>query len=277
MRGDPAAARARLAKLPPHATEPTYPLLAEAAVLLAEGRRDEATKAPDRWNAGAAASSLGRQRLEVGNRWALEIIQKRLGSRTGFSKPAHTIQVERHGVGTRIGMILLGLVFAASFAALTVAAAVATVDRAGMHGLSSAVVPALATAGFAAIAAYGAALVVRGARGASRIHPERDAKLGAKLAWISNSPAMRWAPILVFMAGWFATGSIRDFLLLRGPSAAVAAWQVLAIWMAWSIHVVAHEGGHAVAAVLLGGRVDEIAIGPVRFFRKEQAWWSANP
>jgi hypothetical protein len=99
VRGDPAAGRARLAKLPPHATEPTYPLLAEAAVLVAEGRLYEATKALDQWNAGAAASSLGRERLEVGNRWALEMPAVAASGRRGWGLGLTLVKgmVEAHG------------------------------------------------------------------------------------------------------------------------------------------------------------------------------------
>ena len=92
------------------------------------------------------------------------------------------------------------------------------------------------------------------------------------LTRISDARATRWAPMFVFAVGWFAAGSIRDSLLLRGPAVAATAWWFLALWIAWWLHVVAHESGHAITAVLLGGRVHEMAIGPVRFFRKDQRW-----
>jgi hypothetical protein len=75
---DPLAARSAWARAgaPPPAL-PFYARLSEAAVLLAEGRRDEASHALDAWERGATGSGV-RAQLEVGNLWALELLRERL-------------------------------------------------------------------------------------------------------------------------------------------------------------------------------------------------------
>jgi hypothetical protein len=62
----------------PHATNPFYPRLAEAAVLLAEGRDAEARTALTQWEEEALASGR-RAELIIGNLWALERLRAALG------------------------------------------------------------------------------------------------------------------------------------------------------------------------------------------------------
>jgi len=270
---DASAARARLASLPPHDTVPAYPLLAEAAVLLAEGRTEEAAEALRRWRAGAAASSLGPERLAVGNAWALDLVEVRLGI---HSPSLDGIVPERHGGATRATMVLLGIVFCAAFAALTVAAAVATAKAASQR-IASGVGGALITVLLAAAAVYGGGLVVRGIRGTTQRRPERSAKLEAWMARAWGSLGSWWLLVIALAVGWAASGNLREFLLLRGSFVSTLAWDALALWAAWSVHVAAHECGHAAGAVLAGGRVEEIVVGPVRVFRDSSGWrWSGQ-
>jgi hypothetical protein len=270
---DDSAARARLASLPPHDAVPTYPLLAEAAVLLTEGRAEEAADALRRWRAGAAASSLGPERLAVGNAWALDLVEVRLGIR---SPSLDGIVPERHGWATRAAMVLLGTVFFTAFAALAVAAAAGTI-RAASDRVATSVGGTLITVLLAAFAAYGAALVVRGIRGRTLRRPERSARLEAWIARAWLSLGSWWFPAVALAVGWGTSRSLRDFLLLRGPTISKFAWDALALWGAWSVHVAAHECGHAAGAVLAGGCVEEIVVGPVRVFRDSSGWrWAGQ-
>lgn len=69
VRGDPAAARARLAEVGPPAL-PGYPMLAEAALAATEGRADEARALLARWR--DLADRTGLASFRVGNEWAEE-------------------------------------------------------------------------------------------------------------------------------------------------------------------------------------------------------------
>ncbi len=71
FRGDAAAARERLARLRPHPTHAGYGSLAEAAVLLAEGRTSGAREALDAWEQFLAQSGMA-PALRVGNEWVVE-------------------------------------------------------------------------------------------------------------------------------------------------------------------------------------------------------------
>jgi len=75
VRGDAAAARARLAEV---GSTPLreYPLLAHAAAALAEGRNDEARTLLARWK--EATERSGVPGLRVGNEWAEELLEARL-------------------------------------------------------------------------------------------------------------------------------------------------------------------------------------------------------
>jgi hypothetical protein len=75
--GQPARARERLGAVGRHPWNSDYPALAEAAVLLGEGRRSEATEALQRWDRLIAGSPPA---VRVGNEWAEEIIRARTAS-----------------------------------------------------------------------------------------------------------------------------------------------------------------------------------------------------
>ncbi len=75
--GRPALAREHLEAQGRHPWNPDYPALAEAAVLLAEGRMREAREALERWDRLVASFSPV---VRVGNEWAEEALRERLAS-----------------------------------------------------------------------------------------------------------------------------------------------------------------------------------------------------
>lgn len=74
----PAEARQCFESARNHAVRPEYVRLAEATVLLAEGRRSEAADALDVWELDVDASGR-RAQIEAGNLWALEMLRAALG------------------------------------------------------------------------------------------------------------------------------------------------------------------------------------------------------
>ncbi|HVO17883.1 MAG TPA: hypothetical protein VMU15_01420 [Anaeromyxobacter sp.] len=95
LEGEPARARQRLEVVGGHPSLPEYSSLAHAAVLAAEGRAEEASRALERWERLVAALP---PYVRVGNEWAEEAVRARLApvadpgsdqaqGRTGVSWP----------------------------------------------------------------------------------------------------------------------------------------------------------------------------------------------
>ena len=219
LRGDAHGARTRFARLGSHAVV-SYPRLAEAAVLLAEGSRDDAATALEAWTAAAASSAPGMGRLRVGNEWAIDLIEERLGRRPAGG--AHD-ERERLSALARVGHVLVGSVFVAGFGALTLAVAFGAARdiHTPRSRLGLAVTFAL---GFALIAAYGATMVVRGARGVRGVrwgsprHGLMDRCTSAILAQVERLPHPPGLFVTLLLAiGWIACGSLSRFMLLDGP------------------------------------------------------------
>ena len=64
-------------------------------------------------------------------------------------------------------------------------------------------------------------------------------------------------------------------MLLLGPSLATEAWHLLFLWICVWVLVPMHELGHASAAVLLGGTLHAVSVGPLRLARGEDGRWRA--
>jgi len=75
LEGEPARARQRLGTVRGHPSLPEYSSLAQAAVLAAEGRAEEAGRALERWERLLAALP---PYVRVGNEWAEEAVRARL-------------------------------------------------------------------------------------------------------------------------------------------------------------------------------------------------------
>jgi hypothetical protein len=79
LENDPRTARRHLVEAGVPGPKPAYPKLAEAAVLLAEGRQQEAARAVETWDA-AVRESDDPAAVLVGNHWARDIVAERLRS-----------------------------------------------------------------------------------------------------------------------------------------------------------------------------------------------------
>ncbi len=84
--GRAASARERLSVMGRHPWNSDYPALAEAAVLLGEGRSSEASEALQRWDRLIAASPPA---VRVGNEWAEEIIRARIATASSATGTRH--------------------------------------------------------------------------------------------------------------------------------------------------------------------------------------------
>lgn len=265
VRGDAGAARARLGRFGPHPIVPSYPLLAEAAARLAEGRREEAAAALDEWIRGAKASGPGLAGIVVGNEWAVERLEAALGR-----PPSIPADGEREPLRllSRLGLGFVGLVFVVGFGALSVASAFSLAAPRDGPGPGRSLAAAF-TLGFAGFAAFGALLSARGIRGSlprARLAERLVARIPARLERRLRSP---WTVFALLLAvGWISAGGFGRFVMLEGSVPTATAWYALAILVMWGLQTAVHEAGHALAAVALGFRIEEIALGRLRWVRR---------
>lgn len=267
LRGDVASARARLERLPSHPTEPAYPLLAQASVLTVEGRHAEAWDTLQRWKDASKARGV---HWWTGNLWAVELLEQRLKEAGALPVRAVGHEIVRHGWPLRVGLILIGLLFAAAFTGMIVAGVAAGLRIDRVDGASPLVLLGLVLLLFAAIGGFGAWLVVRGVRGYSRYRRRKTPISEGSAIDAQRMPALL-LPVVFLASGWVSAGGLRAFLLLERPTSTgtVVWWQLLAIWVAWVAHVAVHEAGHALSAVAVGGTLREVAVGKLSLQRRK--------